>query len=78
MDLDSLKYLIEALRTPAAQASVTPQTGPNAGVSRPSGNSSLGPIEQRRDGYRQYLNEFRAGSQEGDPLSYNEWLMQEK
>lgn len=73
---DSIKYLIEALRTPSAQASTDVQSGSNPGVRTP--NQNLGPIEQRRDGYRQYLNEFRGGSQEGSPLSYQEWLSQEK
>lgn len=74
--LDSLRYLIEALRTPSAQAATDVQSGSNPGTRTP--NPALGPIEQRRDGYRQYLNEFRAGSQEGTPLSYGEWMSKEQ
>jgi hypothetical protein len=77
---DSVKYIIQALRTPAAGGSYTPQTGPNAGNPQPKKgtNPNLGPIEQRQDGYRQYVNEFRGGSQEGEPLSYNDWIAKEQ
>jgi hypothetical protein len=75
---DNLRYLIEALRTPSSPRSITPQTGSRAGQSIATGNPNLHPIEQRRDGYRQYLNEFRAGTQEGDPMSYEEWISQEQ
>lgn len=74
---DTLRYLIEALRTQPSGASTTLQSGPDAGTSV-SPNSSLGPIEQRRDGYRQYLNEFKAGVQDGKPMSYEEWISQEQ
>lgn len=76
---DNIKYLIQALRTPAPGGTYTPQSGPNAGNPQPKKdvNPNLGPIEQRRDGYRQYLNEFRAGSQEGDPMSYQDWIAKE-
>jgi hypothetical protein len=73
---DNLKYLIEALRTPASGAQTDVQSGSNPGTR--TSNANLAPLEQRRDGYRQYLNEFRGGSQEGDPLSYEDWLSQEK
>lgn len=76
--IDSMKYLIQALRTPAAPASTHFSTGPRAGTSVSSSNPSLGPIEQRRDGYRQYLNEFHGGSQEGDPMSYEDWISKEQ
>jgi hypothetical protein len=72
---DNLRYLIQALRTPAAPASTDIQSGSNPRIVRP--NPNLGPIEQRRDGYRQYLNEFRGGSQEGEPQSYEEWISKE-
>jgi len=75
---DNMKYLIQALRTSPSPAHTDIQSGPDAGTSRSSSNPSLGPIEQRRDGYRQYLNEFRGGSQEGDPMSYEEWISKEQ
>jgi hypothetical protein len=75
---DSLRYILEALRTPAPPRAITLRTGERAGQTIPVDNPNLHPIEQRRDGYRQYLNEFRAGSQEGTPLSYEEWISQEQ
>lgn len=76
---DSVRYLIEALRTPARPHTITPQTGPNAGTPRAADNPNLGPIEQRRDGYRQYLQEHGSGLHgEGDPLSYQEWISREQ
>lgn len=76
---DNLRYLIEALRSPASGHTVTPQTGPNAGTPRAVGNSNLGPIEQRRDGYRMYLNEHKVGLHgDSDPQSYEEWISREQ
>lgn len=74
---DSIRYIIEALRSNPQSAHTDIQSGPDAGTTR-TPNPNLGPIEQRRDGYRQYLNEFRAGSQDGSPLSYEEWIQQEQ
>lgn len=76
-DLSDVKYIIEALRNaPAGQHTITPQTGPNSGVQRPAGGSKLGPIEQRRDGYRTYVQEQNAN---GDtPVSYQEWIEKEE
>lgn len=73
---DGLKALIEALRTPAAPASTTLQSGPRAGSTVASSNSALGPIEQRRDGYRMYAQEKRASGE--DPESYEEWISKEQ
>lgn len=73
---DNIKYLLEALRTPAPAASITPGTGPNAGIARPSQNPNLGPIEQRRDGYRLYAQEKTSNGE--TPLSYAEWISQEQ
>lgn len=70
MDLDGLKYLLEALRTPAASASTNIQSGPNPRTVTP--NQNLGPIEQRRDGYRLYQQEKSANGE--SPVSYEEWL----
>jgi hypothetical protein len=75
---DNIRYLIEALRNSPPPAHTDIQSGPDAGTSRITHNPALGPIEQRRDGYRQYLNEFRAGSQEGTPKSYEEWIQEEQ
>ena len=76
---ENLRYLIEALRTPARGHTVTPQTGPNAGIPRSANNDNLGPIEQRRDGYRQYLQEHNSGLHgNGEPLSYQEWISKEQ
>lgn len=74
---DNIRYLIEALRNSPSPAHTNIQSGPEAGTTR-APNPALGPIEQRRDGYRQYLNEFRAGSQEGQPKSYEEWIQEEQ
>jgi len=75
----NVKYLLEALRTPARGHTVTPQTGPNAGVARTADNPNLGPIEQRRDGYRQYLQEHSNGLHgDSEPMSYSEWISQEQ
>lgn len=71
---NNIRYLLEALRTAPSPAHTTSASGDT----RPTSNPNLGPIEQRRDGYRQYLNEFRGGSQEGSPMSYEEWISQEK
>lgn len=80
MDLDGVRALIEALRGGAPGRTITPGTGPRSGQVIPvSDKGNLGgPIGPRRDGYRQYLNEFRSGSQEGTPLSYEEWIQQEQ
>lgn len=72
---DNIRYLVEALRTPAADASTTMQSGPRTGTTV-SRNSSLGPLEQRRDGYRLYAQEKRSNDEE--PLSYEEWIAQEQ
>lgn len=42
MDMQVLKLLIEALRTPSAGDTVTPRTGPDAGAVRPVGPPTLG------------------------------------
>lgn len=68
---DNLKYLLQALRTPAASASTTPMSGPDAGQSRQA-PQGFGPIEQRRDGYRLYVAEKKANGE--DPVSYQEWF----
>lgn len=73
---DNIRYLIEALRTAPSGAQTSVNSGADQGTRTP--NPALGPIEQRRDGYRQYVNEFKGGSQEGTPLSYEEWISQEK
>lgn len=76
---DNIRYLLEALRTPAPGRTITPQTGPSAGTPRAVGNSNLGPIEQRRDGYRQYLQEHKSGLHgDSDPQSYEEWISKEQ
>lgn len=71
----SIRYLLEALRTPSSEGGTTPRTGPEADMRRgpPAG---LGPIEQRRDGYRLYMQDKRANGE--DPLSYQEWIRQEQ
>lgn len=68
---DSLRYLIEALRTQPADASTVPQTGPRAGQNVAPQNN-LGPIEQRRDGYRMYVQEKNTSGE--SPVSYEEWM----
>lgn len=73
---DNLRYLIEALRTPAAGASTTLQSGPRSGSTVASGNSNLGPIEQRRDGYRLYTQDKKANGE--TPDSYEEWISKEQ
>lgn len=67
---DSLRYLLEALRTPAADASTDIQSGSNPRSVRP--NPNMGPIEQRRDGYRLYLQEKNSSGE--TPVSYEEWM----
>jgi hypothetical protein len=76
-DIRDIRYILEALRTPSAPRSSTILSGDRAGQTI-TPNPNLHPIEQRRDGYRQYLNEFRAGAQEGTPLSYEDWISQEQ
>jgi hypothetical protein len=44
MDMQTLKLLIEALRTQPAPPSVTPLTGPDAGTPRPVGPASPSPM----------------------------------
>jgi hypothetical protein len=73
---DNIKALIEALRTPAAPASTTIQSGPRSGTTVASSNPALGPIEQRRDGYRLYMQDKNANGEK--PLSYEEWISQEQ
>lgn len=73
---DNIKYLLEALRTPAPPANYTPQTGPRAGQTITEGNPSLHPIEQRRDGYRMYAQEKTANGE--SPMSYQDWIAQEQ
>lgn len=72
---DKIKYLLDALRTNAAPATTTPLTGPRAGVPIQQ-NQNLGPIEQRRDGYRMYAQEKSANGE--SPMSYQEWIAQEQ
>lgn len=71
-----LRYLIEALRTPASAAHVTMQSGPRSGTDVATSNPALGPIEQRRDGYRLYQQEKHANGE--SPMSYEEWISQEQ
>lgn len=73
MDLDDVKALIGALRTAPAPASTTHADGT---VTQAPTNSRLGPIEQRRDGYRLYTQEARANGTE--PQSYEEWISKEE
>lgn len=68
---ENLRYLLEALRTPAANASTTMQSGPDAGQTREA-PQGFGPIEQRRDGYRLYVAEKKANGE--NPVSYQEWF----
>ena len=69
--LDNVRYLLEALRTPATPAHTTLADGT---VVQPRSNK-LGPIEQRRDGYRLYVQEAKTNGEE--PQSYEEWISKE-
>lgn len=75
---DSLRYLIEALRSGPGpnSAQTTIQSGPRAGTSIDNPRAGFGPIEQRRDGYRLYVKEAAVNGEQ--PMSYEEWFSRQE
>lgn len=76
--LESLKYLIEGLRSPktAPGGTIHNYNGSGEDAVVPDSGPHRFPIEQRRDGYRMYAQE-KANAGE-TPLSYQEWISQEQ
>lgn len=74
---DNIRYLIEALRTPAPGANITPQTGIRAGNSIPYNEQNVATSigGEHHNAYLKYMQTQKENGE--DPMPYEEWLSKE-